>query len=537
MVTGSSRWNKLSSRWLLQLWVAAQLCTGAHAQETLELEVRAGDTLIGISQRLLDSPQRWPELKTLNRITKDRRLRPGSLLRIPLDWLRWSELPAEVVYVHGVVTGNNGPLAPGMRLKAGDSLDTGAQGSLTLRLPDGAVVVFAPMTRAALGVLRQAEGTAIRATSIELRGGALDTTATPLQQPASRFEVRTPRVVTAVRGTRFRVALEGDVSRHEVVSGLVAVTGATPQETRVAPGQGLRANAGLLGAVVPLLGAPDLSGVPPLVERTAQPLQVAPMPAAAGWRWQVAADGGFTQLLQDAKTRVPVWVLTGLADGDYHLRVRAFDPQELEGKEAQLAFALRARPEPPLQIAPPPGASVTSGAALVWGELAGATTYRLQVARDAKFTELLYDAPVAASRLPIDAAWSPGQYHWRVATQRPDGSRGPFGDPGSFTLLAPSAVAPPQVGDGGLRLSWSGPAGFGHRVQLSRDAEFSATEFDQVVPGASLELPSPEPGVHYVRMQLVLPDGGSGPWSTAQRFEVPKNHPWLLLLLLLLPLL
>ena len=99
MVTGSSRWNKLSSRWLLQLWLAAQLCTGAHAQETLELEVRAGDTLIGISQRLLDSPQRWPELKTLNRITKDRRLRPGSLLRIPLDWLRWSELPAEVVYV------------------------------------------------------------------------------------------------------------------------------------------------------------------------------------------------------------------------------------------------------------------------------------------------------------------------------------------------------------------------------------------------------------------------------------------------------
>ena len=207
MVTDSKRWNELWCRWLLPLWLAAQLCAGAQAQEMLELEVRAGDTLIGISQRLLDSPQRWPELRTLNRITKDRRLRPGTRLRIPLDWLRWSELPAEVVYVHGVVTGNNGPLAAGMRVNAGDSFDTGAQGSLTLRLPDGAVVVFAPMTRAALGVLRQAEGTAIRATSIELRGGALDTTATPLKQPASRFEVRTPRVVTAVRGTRFRVAL------------------------------------------------------------------------------------------------------------------------------------------------------------------------------------------------------------------------------------------------------------------------------------------------------------------------------------------
>ncbi len=537
-VTGWSRLLKPLRCWLPLLVVAAQLFTSAVAQDELALEVRPGDTLIGISQRYLDLPERWPELKRLNRIANDRRLRPGSQLRIPLDWLRWSELPAEVVYVNGVVTGGNGPLAAGMRLKAGDSFDTGAQGALTLRLPDGAIVVFAPMTQAGLGVSREALGTGIRATSIELRSGSAETTATPLKAPASRFEIRTPRVVTAVRGTRFRVAADGEVSRHEVLAGQVVVTGAAPDPLSVAQGQGVRADAGRFGAVVPLLGGPDLSTLPQRIERIAQPLQIAPMAGAVGWRWQVAADAVFTQLLQDVKTSAPVWLLTGLPDGDYHLRVRAADAQELEGNETQVMVSIRARPEPPLQIAPPEGASVVAGAQLVWAELPGAPGYHLQVARDARFTDLLLDrAGVVGSRVSIDTAWPPGQYHWRVATQRPDGTRGPFGDAGRFTVLAPSMIAPPELGEGGLRLAWSGPAGFSHRVQLSHEANFSTTAYDQVVSGASLVLPSPKAGIYYVRTQIVLADGGAGPWSAVQRFEVPQQHPWWLLLLLLLPML
>jgi len=67
------------------------------------------------------------------------------------------------------------------------------------------------------------------------------------------------------------------------------------------------------------------------------------------------------------------------------------------------------------------------------------------------------------------------------------------------------------------------------------------------VAGASLELLAPEPGLYFVRTQVVLPDGSSGPWSAVQRFEVPAPpppppapppaFPWPWLLLLLLPLL
>jgi hypothetical protein len=171
-----------------------------------------------------------------------------------------------------------------------------------------------------------------------------------------------------------------------------------------------------------------------------------------------------------------------------------------------------------------------------------APAYQLQVARDAGFTDLVLDRPrVTGNRLPMDAAWAPGTYHWRVATLRAagasgplaEGPRGPFGDGASFTLLPPSAMAAPQVGEGSMKLAWSGPAGFSHRVQLATAADFSKLEFNQVVPGSSLVLPTPPPGSYFVRTQVVIAEGRAGQWSSAQRVEVPRKQPWGLLLLLI----
>ncbi|MCB2044092.1 MAG: FecR domain-containing protein, partial [Rhodoferax sp.] len=548
MGIGSKRWPErlAAGGLLLGLLAATAPVPGLAADDapaTLALTLRPGDTLIGIGERYLEQPGRWVDLARLNRIRDPRRLRPGAALQIPLDWMRWQALPVEVVHVHGAVQGPGGPLAPGMRLSQGDRFDTGADGILTLRFAGGATAVFAPQTRAALGASREAPLGGVRATRIDLDQGAVETTVQPLATPESRFDVKTPRVVTAVRGTRFRVAQEPSASRHEVLEGRVAAQGAAPQPVEIGQGSGLRAEGGQLGAVVPLLPPPDLSAVPARIERTSQLLQVAPLPGAVAWRWQVATDGAFVQRLQDVQTREPRWLLAGLPDGDYQLRVRAADAQAIEGNDAQMTFAVRARPEAPLQLSPPAGASVVSGTALRWTQVAGAPAYRLQVARDAQFSDLVLDrSDLATGHLAPDPALAPGLYHWRLATQRPDGSHGPFGDASSFTVLEPSAVAPPQLGTDGLRLAWSGPAGFQHQVQVARSPDFAQPLLDRQVPGASLTLPDPAPGRYHVRTRLVLPDGSQGPWSSTQQFDVPAppeppSHPWYLLLLLLLPLL
>ena len=535
---------------LAGLLLLTQFGTAALAADEFSLVIAPGDTLIGISQRFLDDPKRWPELKRLNRIKDNKRLKPGSSVRIPLDWLRWTERTAEVIYVQGVVAGKvsgaSAPLVAGMQLKAGDSFDTGASGALTLRMQEGAMVVFPPQTQAALGRSREVLDMGLQTTTIDLKKGSADSTVVPLKNPASRFEIRTPRVVTAVRGTRFRVSAEGDISRHEVITGAVAVAAPAARETSLKEVQGLRAEGGNLGSPVRLLPAADGAGLPKRIERTAQSVSVPPVAGAQGWRWQVASDAAFTRLLQDERTPAPVWLVTGLADGDYHLRVRAADGQALEGLDAQQAFVVRARPEPPVLRSPGTGASVAGPTELVWAEGLNAPAYQVQVARDARFADLVLDrAPITGPRLAMDAALAPGDYHWRVATLRApgtegpfaEGPRGPFGDTASFTVLPPSVMAPPQIGADGLQLSWSGPAGFSHKVQLATDASFASPQFDQVVPGARLNLPTPAPGTYFVRTQVVLPEGRAGSWSSPQTFDVPRPFPWGLLLLLLLPLL
>ena len=154
MDTGSSPLSKRLLRVLAAGLLVLMPVLPAMAQDMLTLEVRARDTLIGISARYLEQPSRWPELQKLNRITNPRRLQPGSSVRIPLDWLRWSELPVQVEFVQGVVTGRQGPLSAGMRLQAGDSLDTGAQGAAGLQAPRVGDAVEALQLGPARGLLK-----------------------------------------------------------------------------------------------------------------------------------------------------------------------------------------------------------------------------------------------------------------------------------------------------------------------------------------------------------------------------------------------
>ena len=69
----------------------------------LELSVRDGDTLIGLSDRYLAKPADWPRLQRLNRVADPKRLQPGSTIRIPVAWLREEVDRAEVLSVAGNV--------------------------------------------------------------------------------------------------------------------------------------------------------------------------------------------------------------------------------------------------------------------------------------------------------------------------------------------------------------------------------------------------------------------------------------------------
>jgi len=124
------------------------------ATDELAYTVRSGDTLIGISRQYLIDPQRWSELKRLNRIRNDRRLMPGSTLRIPLDWLRQTRAQVTVLEVAGEVKVDGRTPRAGDKLTEGARIETGKQGAVALELTDGSSVNVQPETSVRLERLR-----------------------------------------------------------------------------------------------------------------------------------------------------------------------------------------------------------------------------------------------------------------------------------------------------------------------------------------------------------------------------------------------
>jgi len=114
-------------------------------------KVARGDTLIALTDELLQPGIGWRRVQRLNHVANPYRLMPGTVLRVPLAWLRTESAVAEVVFVAGAVRIERAgaplaePLVNGTLLRAGDSVVTGASPSaLTLRLSDGTRLLVEP---------------------------------------------------------------------------------------------------------------------------------------------------------------------------------------------------------------------------------------------------------------------------------------------------------------------------------------------------------------------------------------------------------
>lgn len=402
--------------------------------------VRPGDTLIAIADKYLLRRADHIAVQRLNAIGNDRRLAIGSQLRLPTALLKSRPIPAEVISFRGDVTLLSGKTVErasiGAPVREAMIIQTGRDGFMTFRTASGARYTLPSMTRIRINRLRiylLSSGSDIE---VELLTGRVEVGAPVQRDDRSRFRVRTPVAVSAVRGTTFRIGYDGAAAKTaasltEVIEGSVAVASQATAANDLLP-------AGFGAAVQPdgAVQRAQLLPAPAFVDGSARQVDaalrftVARVKSAVGYRVQIARDAGFGDMVADAQASDLSLDLPNLADGTYFVRANAIADSGLEGltttqRFERLRFALSTRRVP--------DAATPAAIEFLWDvQRPELPPFRFQLfAANDPATPIIDEIGLTREELTVSGL-KPGNYRWRIQlmgmgpTAAPDQSWSPF---------------------------------------------------------------------------------------------------------------
>ncbi len=535
--------NKLSYG-VVGIWMF--FCCGLQTTlaEDWIYKVREGDNLWNLTADHLIDMSYVGRVQKLNNIADPWHILPGTRIRIPSQWVRHYPALVRVQNLQGSASiiedgaDHAKPLKPGSVVMLGDTVITHADSTLVLGFLDGSRILLQENSRLKIDHLMLLEYTGMSDSRLQLEAGRLETQVVRHKGTARRFEIKTPATVTSVRGTDYRLSAEAQTkeSRTEVVEGKVAVKGGAKTRQLIS---GFGTVIALGKAPIPpvkLLPPPDTSQLPTVFGQV--PIQFAmPDPKEGqGYRVQIAKTDLFRDVMFDKTFTGTIIRGPDLPDGNYHIRIRGIDAQQLEGQNAQQQFSINARPEAPFPVSPKPGEGILieDNPEFSWSRQQGDPQYHLQVAADEAFSKILVDqAGISEEALTVTDELPLGKYYWRVAAVDQDGD-GPFSDSQMFRRILPAPeIDEPEISEDTLMIrSRSGLPGQTYHFQMSDDADFSELMVDQQTDQPGFEIPRPAAGEYFIRVRTIDPDGFIGPFGAPQSINVPYDDLYWLLVLL-----
>lgn len=159
--------------------------------------------------------------------------------------------------------------------------------------------------------------------------------------------------------------------------------------------------------------------------------------------------------------------------------------------------------------------------------VAGAVTYRIQIATDQNAENILAENRSGISPMTLDGI-PDGNYFVRLSAIDKAGLEG-FTSAQPITLKKRAEAAlttmpsPPFVDESderGFTLRWAARPGQKFTLQVARDANFTWLLHNTTSSAAQVRLPRPAFGTYYARVQIIETDGSGGPFSMAQPFIV-----------------
>lgn len=530
----------------------SQSAAPSQSPAVVEYLVSAGDTLSTIGHRLLENPHDWQQVQSLNQVRHERRLRVGSVLRIPAVLLKSQPAEASLSVVTGVVQVNGQSASAGQKVVESAVLSTGADGIVEIRLGDGSTLRMTPNSRLRLERLRRFHRDDLIEARTVLEQGRVEAQASG--QRRKPLEIRTPFATAAVRGTGFRVGAQPERVVAEVLSGAIEwgaaktvpsqTTPARPAPSRMAPSRAAPAlparattvalNGGYGSSSDPkgnlvteaLLAAPDLSSLPAVVDQAQVRASFNPIASASQYRVQLFSDLTRRTLVQERLTSEPRIEFDSVSDGAVYLRVRALSAQRIEGLDRDGLLQVRARPFAPVpQPAPNRGVVFEPRAAVTWAGAADADAYQVQLALDEGFRQVIGEQTVTGATR-VELPLSPGDQtkalrYWRVAGRNPRGGYlGPFSPPQTLRYYAPPA-SPVVRGDGvtSAQFEWTARAGQQYLLEIATEPGFAQARRVRTAQGVHEAL-GLAPGQYHARLATVHDDGVQTPFSPPVGFRI-----------------
>ncbi|KZY62594.1 hypothetical protein A3742_13350 [Oleiphilus sp. HI0071] len=187
--------------------------------------IRPSDNLPLVSKRLLKPQYSWTSIAHYNHIKDIDKLQVGSIIKIPVSWLKYQPQPAKIESYIGMALIKRSqdsrymPISKQSHVYVGDELLT-REGQITVEFADGTNLRMDAFSHLVFNKLSSYKEVGMVDTRMRLGRGGIRTQVEPLTK-GSRYEISTPSAVAAVRGTDFRLRTNLQGTTLEVLEGAV----------------------------------------------------------------------------------------------------------------------------------------------------------------------------------------------------------------------------------------------------------------------------------------------------------------------------
>ncbi len=160
-----------------------------------------------------------------------------------------------------------------------------------------------------------------------------------------------------------------------------------------------------------------------------------------------------------------------------------------------------------------------------WSQTGPRIHYRIQVDDSPDFDSPIVDVvDYLGSRLKLTQNPPIGQYYWRVAAAHQPGKYGAFSDTHAFEILhlpAAPQIDTPQIDTQQVKLRWqSEEQAPRYHYDLAIDPAFAELIANAEVAEPKVSLERPEPGRYYLRVRAIDKEGVASPYSDVKAFDI-----------------